>query len=69
MDVLIFYESIGIQISGLVCDGGGSNEMFLHSIVDKLNLDEVILGEETLSFIHPLDKTRRIYLWSCGTYS
>ena len=41
-DVLLFYETVGVQISGLVCDGGGSNESFLHNIVDKLNFDAVI---------------------------
>ena len=68
-DVLLFYETVGVQISGLVCDGGSSNESFLHNIVDKFNFDAVIPDKESLSFIHSLDKTRRIYLWSCGTHS
>ena len=58
MNILCFCESIGVQISCLVSDGGGSNESFLHNTIDKLDLDKVILGKESLSFIHLLDKTR-----------
>ena len=35
IDALIFYETCGVQIHGLVCDGGGSNESFLHKIVEN----------------------------------
>ena len=30
----------GVEIHGLVCDGGGSNESFLHKIVKKLGFDK-----------------------------
>ena len=40
IDVLLYYENLGIQIYGLVCDGGGSNESFLHKIVDAFDLDK-----------------------------
>ena len=69
MDVLTVYENVGVEIYGLVCDGGGSNESFLHSIVENFNLDVELPDEDSLSFVNPLDKKRRIYIWSCGTHS
>ena len=69
MDVLTVYENVGVEIYGLVCDGGGSNESFLHSIVENFDLDVDLPKEDSLSFINPLDIKRRIYIWSCGTHS
>ena len=69
MDVFFFHESLGVEICGLVCDDGGSNESFLHSIVGKFILDEKVATQESVRFTHPLDKCRRIFIWSCGTHS
>ena len=69
IDAIIYYESIGIQIHGLVCDGGGSNESFLHKIVEKLCFEGKIIDMKSVSMIHPFDSTRRIFFWSCGTHS
>ena len=48
MDVLTVYENVGVEICGLVCDGGGSNESFLHSIVENFNLDVELPEEDSL---------------------
>ena len=69
IDALIFYETCGVQIHGLVCDGGGSNESFLHKIVEKLGFDKKMIDLQSVSMIHPFDNKRRIYFWSCGTHS
>ena len=66
---MIAYESIGVKINGLVCDGGGTNESFLHKVVDSFNLDDKFPNNKSISMIHPLDDTRRIFVWSCGTHS
>ena len=68
-DVLLYYESLGIEIHGVVCDGGGSNMSFLHKIVEFLDFDSEVIDEKTVSMIHPFDTNRRIYFWSCGTHS
>ena len=69
IDVLFYYESIGVKFCGLVCDGGGSNESFLHTIVKAFDLDKTEIDNKSISMIHPLDSTRRIHFWSCGTHS
>ena len=66
---MIAYESIGVKINGLVCDGGGANESFLQKVVDSFNLDQKFPNNLSVSMIHPLDKSRRIFVWSCGTHS
>ena len=43
IDVLIYYESMVVKICGLVCDGGGSNDSFLHKIVEAFDLDRKLL--------------------------
>ena len=69
IDVLVYYESLGIQICGLVRDDGGSNESFLHKTPEAFDLDSKINDKKSLSTIHLLDNSRRICFWSCGTYS
>ena len=69
LDVLIAYESIGVKINGLVCDGGGTNESFLHKVVDSFNLDDKFPSNKSIKMIHPLDDTRRIFVQSRGTHS
>ena len=60
IDALIFYESLGIEIHGLVCDGGGSNESFLHKIVEAFDLDKKMIDIKSVSSINPFDRRRRI---------
>ena len=67
--MLVLYESIGVEICGLVCDGGGSNESFIKKIVEKFDLDKEHTDIDSVSMIHPLDNNRRIFIWSCGTHS
>ena len=69
IDVLLYYESLGIEIHGVVCDGGGSNMSFLHKIVEVFDFDREKIDEKSVSMIHPFDTNRRIYFWSCGTHS
>ena len=35
IDVLLCYDAIHVKINGLVCDEGGSKEIFLHKVVDE----------------------------------
>ena len=63
IDMIIQYESIGVKMCGLLCDGGGSNESFLRKIVEVFDLDK------SISIIHPLENSRRIYFWPYGTHS
>ena len=58
IDVLLVYDAIGVNICGLVCDGGGSNERFMHKVTDDLNLDKKKPDNTLVSLIHPLDKER-----------
>ena len=65
----IAYKSIGVRITGLVYDGGGSNESFTRKVIDNCNLDQKLPNDLFISIIHPLDEYRRIYVWSYGTHS
>ena len=61
INVLIYYESIGIQICDLVCDGGGSDESRM--IVEAFDLDKKEIDNKSISMIHPFDSIKHIYLW------
>ena len=69
IDVLSSYELMGIQIHGIVSDGGGGNEKFFRSIVENSTPVEDWSSNKNISFINPIDVSRRIYVWSCGTHS
>ena len=38
MNSLIFYKVLGVTVCGFICDGGGSNEIIIHKIVDHFNM-------------------------------
>ena len=67
--MLLACDTIGVKICELVCDRGGRNEGFMHSVADELNLDKKKPDDTSVSLTHPLDKERKIFLWSCGTHS
>ena len=41
----------------------------LQKVVDSFNLDQKFPNNLSVSMIHSLDKSRRIFVWLCGTYS
>ena len=55
LDVLIFYEAIGVCIVGIVSDAGGGKESFMSKIVDHFHLEVKVLNSFTVSFQHPFD--------------
>ena len=69
MHVLAMYETIGIYICGIVCDGGGSNESFIEKLASRSGMKYIAVSEDTVRILHPFDKKRWIYIWSCGTHS
>ena len=44
-------------------------KVFLHKAVDSFYVDDKFPNNKSISMIHPLDDTRRIFVWSCGTHS
>ena len=60
---------MGIKIYGIVNDGGGGNEKFFRSIVEKLTSVQDWSSNQNISFSNPIDISRRIHVWSCGTHS
>ena len=66
---MTLYEAIGVCIVGIVSDAGGGNESFMSKIVDHYNLEVKVLNSFTVSFQHPFDSNRRIFVWSCSTHS
>lgn len=71
LEVLTNFESIGVAIHGVCCDGGGANEgvfgMFRahNSIKDNM----MILGKDDVAMTNPCDTTRVIWFWNCQVHN
>ena len=69
IDVLLSYEFLNIKILGIVSDGGGGNENFFRTMTNNIPMTGPWPGLDTISFVNPIDTTRKVYIWSCGTHS
>ena len=68
LDILLSYETIGVNINELVGDRGGSNTKIL--AVTLCILASLVLPDAKLMyFINPYDQRRYIYTWSCSIHS
>ena len=61
IDVLLYYESLGIEVYGLVCDGGSKTERFSNKIVQAFDLGNQTIDMKSVSMIYSYDNARRIY--------
>ena len=69
MDVMILYESLGVKICGLVCNGGGGNSKFIWLLRCNLPGLHVWPDSDNDYWTYPLYYNRHMYIWSCATHS
>ena len=71
LQVLTNYESIGVAIHGVCCDGGGANEglfgMFREN--KSINDRQIILGKDDVAMVNPYDPTRVVWFWNCQVHN
>ena len=63
-------EAVGRPVHAINFDAGGSNSSLLSAFRDWENIpdNEVWLSEEFMSFVHPVDPSRRVYAFFCSTH-
>ena len=69
IDVVTSYETIGVNIFGIVSDGGGGNAKFFKLLRDNLPISGSGVNMNCFWCKNPIDPSRFIYFWSCGTHS
>ena len=67
--VISSYEFIGVKIFGIVSDAGGGNSKMFRLLQGHNAIEGPWPDANCLSFTNPVDISRSVYIWSCGTHS
>ena len=60
---------LGVNILGVVSDGGGGNENFFRQMADNSPMIGPWRNGKSVFFVNLCDTSRKAYFWSCGTHS
>ena len=60
MDVMILYETLGVKICGLICDGGGRNSKFIRLLRGSLYVSRVWPDADINCCTNPLELKRHV---------
>ncbi len=67
--VVFMCETVKMRVSGLCFDAGGNNSRFFIDVHGYKKVGRnAWLNDEDCYIVHPLDPSRRIYIWFCTTH-
>jgi hypothetical protein len=71
LHVIRHLDLVGFRVHGVCMDAGGGNAAAVTHLREKAfneTTEDYWLAEEWVSFVHPTDLARRVFLWYCSAH-